>query len=268
MPEVNIEFNKILEVALRGIRRSSVFMGLGVNAALDEEFSDYQLSRVSHIQLVPSDVGLDAVDHFKEEFSRWVVANAMRELVESFSLFLDRVYEACSFIKCHCVKRVDQEKFTQQLRSFSGQGIPNKLNILENSFGIVVNHDSYIKSINKARNCMTHRGSIVGPEDLTSDNSLEVKWLGIDFKVEEPGGEVSDIWELIQTGKRLEQGGSLQAHFVERQLDFELGRPVHFNPNDLAEICWFWTEKSKRVLSGAEDYARKCGVPVRDLTSG
>ena len=33
--EYNIDFGKILEVALKGVRRATVFLGLGVNAALE-----------------------------------------------------------------------------------------------------------------------------------------------------------------------------------------------------------------------------------------
>lgn len=33
--EYKINFKQIMDVALRGVRRASVFMGLGVNAAID-----------------------------------------------------------------------------------------------------------------------------------------------------------------------------------------------------------------------------------------
>jgi hypothetical protein len=44
--EYNIDFGKILAVALKGVRRATVFLGLGLNAALDPEFNKYQLPKL------------------------------------------------------------------------------------------------------------------------------------------------------------------------------------------------------------------------------
>lgn len=133
--EVRIDFDQILEVALKGLRRSSVFMGLGVNAALDAAQTAYQLSHLTHIQIVPDDLPGETVQHFKEQFKLWIEAAALREATETFSLFLDELHRACSTIKTFKEDGVFAEIAESQAQ-YVQQGFPNKLNILRQRFGV------------------------------------------------------------------------------------------------------------------------------------
>jgi len=67
MPQIeyNIDFGKLLEVALKGVRRATVFLGLGVNAALDKNFNKYQLTDIAQIQLLSPGVDAQTLFHFK-----------------------------------------------------------------------------------------------------------------------------------------------------------------------------------------------------------
>jgi hypothetical protein len=98
---VNIDFSNIRETARKGVRRTAVFLGLGINAAIDSALRKYELSDISPIHLVPSNVPEETIAHFKTEFGRWIVANGLRELIETFALFLDRTHNACLFMASH-----------------------------------------------------------------------------------------------------------------------------------------------------------------------
>lgn len=60
---LEINFDKILEVALRVVRRASVFMGFGVNAAQNPHFNNYQLTQITKIQLVSANVTPETLKH-------------------------------------------------------------------------------------------------------------------------------------------------------------------------------------------------------------
>lgn len=124
--QYNIDFGKILEVALKGVRRATVFLGFGVNAALDPEFNKYQLTKIAKIQLLPPDVDAQTVARFKEEFKTWIVGNGLRELIETFSVFLERLHEACLVIQNH-LERVSPKDLAEQQANFVRQGLPKKL---------------------------------------------------------------------------------------------------------------------------------------------
>src|SRR5438105_1920638 len=92
--EIEINYDRILETALQGVRRATVFLGLGFNAANDPQFKTYQLSKIATLTLVPDDVDPATLTHFKESFGHWIVGNGLRELMETFAIFLDQIYSA------------------------------------------------------------------------------------------------------------------------------------------------------------------------------
>jgi hypothetical protein len=124
--EYKIDFGKILEVALKGVRRATVFLGLGVNAALDSNFSKYQLTDIAQIQLLPEHVDAKTLSHFKEEFKTWVVGNGLRELVETFSVFLEQLHEACFLIDNYTVP-ITLQRLAKEQSTFAEYGLPKSL---------------------------------------------------------------------------------------------------------------------------------------------
>lgn len=75
---IPLDFDRIHEVALKGIRRAAVFMGLGVNAARDIGYRAYELTDLTQIQIVPSGANDQQVKQFKQEFEIWIIANGLR----------------------------------------------------------------------------------------------------------------------------------------------------------------------------------------------
>ena len=250
--QIEINFDHILDIAVRGMRRASVFMGLGVNAAMDNDFTNYQLTHLTKIQLVPN-VEPEAISHFKDEFKIWIEANGFRELVEAFSKYLDELHKACLLIA--------KGKWEQQ-RNFELQGFPNKLNLLQAGFSVGPKHAEYLKSLNRARNCLTHRRGLVGQEDLTDGGPLSVLWLGMDIFVETPNGEKHMLNTIPEGGVFLPDGGSVKVQMVERERTFAFGTQVKFSTLDLAEICLFFDRESRLSLTSAIEFAKNSGVSV------
>jgi len=46
---IHIDLDQVLQIALTGVKRASVFMGLGVNAAINDNFNKYQLSEITSL---------------------------------------------------------------------------------------------------------------------------------------------------------------------------------------------------------------------------
>lgn len=74
-------------------------MGLGVNAALDEQFKSFHLSHITNIQLVPETVPDEKLRHFKDELRIWIEAASLRELSETFATFLDALHRVCLVVQ-------------------------------------------------------------------------------------------------------------------------------------------------------------------------
>jgi hypothetical protein len=89
---INIDLRKVLEVALLGVRRAGMFIGLGVNAAENPAIIDYQIHGFKEIHLLPVDLPLPAIEASKSDFRQWVIGNGLTELLHHYSLFLDESY--------------------------------------------------------------------------------------------------------------------------------------------------------------------------------
>jgi hypothetical protein len=259
--QFNLDFDKILEIALKGVRRASVFMGLGVNLALDEQAKSYQLTQITNIQLVPDEVSDETLHHFKDEFRIWIEAAGLRELSEAFASYLDALHKACLIV--HTVQtKAPPAEIEEKQTTFAAEGLPNKLNILKQRFSVEPQHTSYIVSIGRARNCLGHRRGIVGAEDLRGGEELEVIWLGMDLFVETPAGERHFLNETPEEGIFLPQGGTVNMQFVERKRTFGLGTKLALSTRDLAEICWFYEREAKSAFTSALSFAEKAGVHI------
>ncbi len=132
---VNINFDTILDVALKGVRRAAAFMGFGVNAATNPDFNKYQLTDITHIQILPENIPLESVIHMKKHFLTWIVGCGLRELIESYSVFLDRIFLALTQVV------VIQDNFPNTVaernyRHFQHEGISGKLTKLKDVYNI------------------------------------------------------------------------------------------------------------------------------------
>lgn len=267
MPPVVIDFDKLAEVGLMGVRRAAVFMGLGLNAANDPAFKSYQLSSIQnvqtkmHMELIPSNVSEDILCHFKAEFGSWVIANGLREVTERFAIFLDGAHHVCQLIACskQHLKPAAAEK---QDSTFRWKGIEYKLQKLDKRFGVKPRYSDYVISINKARNCLTHRLGIVGFEDCNQGQALEVKWIGMDFQIELESGKILSANEAFDVV--LPEPGTAQLKFVERSKLFPIGTLVRFEMRELAEICNFMLDSIRGVAGTAVQYASSVGVGIQE----
>lgn len=268
MPKsISLNFAGILEIALKGVRRSSVFLGLGTNAAIDPSYKAYQLTKLAQIQLIPDDLPTENVEHFKAEFRTWIEANALREAAESFTLFLDGVHRACSIV--HAVKNnVRTKELHAKQAKFANEGLPNKLNILDQRFGIRSTGVDHLVLLNRARACLTHRKGRVGPEDVKEQTQFTVAWIGLDVFIEKPNGERVFVNEIPEGGFIVEEGGTLKIAPVKRMRSFGDGTMLSFSPRDLAEICWFYVREARAITASAVAYAEANGAKVRHVDSG
>lgn len=236
-------------------------MGLGINAANDPDFKEYQLSQQTGWEFIEPISDDAKIAELKTEFGRWIIANGLRELVETFALFLDQVNHVCLLMatKTGMMPAAQAKKKANQ---FAHGGIEAKLEFLKRDFGIDIVHGERLASIAQARNCLTHRSGTVSPRDCPPDSQLlTVGWIGLDIYAQTPAGETISLFPL-PSGLVLECGTKIMARPAERSRTFSLGSRVVLSARDLAEICQFVLTTTDQVLGATEQFARKQGIPV------
>jgi hypothetical protein len=263
---INVDFDQIREIAQRGVRRAAVFMGLGLNAAYDKDFKDYRLSKITKVELVSSDASEEQIERFKKDFSYWIIGNGLRELTETFNIFLDRLHDACllfTIIKAGGLST--QEEVRAAAKKFHRGGLLDKLVTLKKEFEIEPNNLEYLISINKARNCLTHRRGIVGELDVGDDRKLHLKWRGMEAFVKTPDGEEIILLPggLTEPLELKEGGGNLMLRFPDRAKTFALGDQLILTPSELTELGHLVLQETDAINAGGIAYAKKLGIPMQ-----
>lgn len=260
---INIELTRIKEISLKGIRRTAVFMGLGINTARADEFREYQLSTETLFRIIPDKVDDKQLDDFKAHFEHWIISCGLRELIETFSVFLTAIFKSCLLASMH-KKKIKINDPGKRLKSFKWKGVEEQLKMLRAQFGVGTTKEIYFKSINQARNCITHRQGIVGQEDLRNDNSLKMRWWALDLFIETPSGQVISVaLPFPKEGIFLKDGGTVCVKVIEKELEFQLGEVIKLNPNDLSEICMVATLATDEILKSTVDYLKSIGVVTK-----
>lgn len=262
-----LDFDQISQIAHKGVRRAAAFLGMGVNAARDKEFKKYQLSDLTIFRVIPDNISDAEIGHIKEEFEKWIIVNGLRELVESFAIYLDRIHTACLLMATNksAISAEDANTFGV---AFERKGLEQKLSSLKNRFSVATDKEVYLASINRARNCITHRNGRVGPKDVGEDNIFHLKWWALDFYIETPNGERHDMTPPYpEEGIFLKDGGTVMMKVTDRAVQYQLGQYVRLSPKELSEICLLFQLSTGEILKSAIQYAESLGIEIRKVNS-
>ena len=268
MKKVTINLDHLAEISLKGIRRTSVFMSFGINSARDKSLKDYQLSRETAFRIMPDNLGGDQIEEFKKHYEHWIISCGLRELIETFSVYLSGIYEVCLTTALH-KRAIVVENYREKIKSFEWKGVEKQLKTLRKSFSVETSKEKYLKSINQARNCITHRRGIVGAEDLRGDSKLKMTWWALDTHIETPSGKkISMNPPFPKKGILLKDGGNFIVAVVDREREYNAGDVIKLSPLDLSEICMVVTLATQEILTSAVKYMESIGINVIKTEQG
>ncbi|MBM3653445.1 MAG: hypothetical protein FJX06_11490 [Alphaproteobacteria bacterium] len=246
--KINVNIDNIAELAHIGVRRAAVFMGLGLNAAKRGDFNDYELHKLPivpgqtgmPIDFLPSNLPEEAVRDFKEHFATWIIGCGLRELLEHYALFLDRVHESCLIVACKNKSLEIKNPQKAQKEFEKNLGIPGKLDTLLKRFRIAPDDADSIKSLYSARNALTHDLGIIKPERCWPGNLFHITWKTFDiFAQGEETGTIHTIPKLI--GQKTLEPMVICGKAMMRERVFSIGSNMAFSQQDLWEICLFFS---------------------------
>ena len=259
---IEINFDNILNIANRGIRRATVFAGFGINAARDDQFIDFDLSKLASFKFMPTDVTAEVMSDYKIEFERWIIVSALRELIESFSVFLDSIHHACLIMATNKGK-YSESKALEYKSAFEFKGLEKKLKKLKNRFDIFTSREDYLISINKVRNCLSHRRGVVGTIDVNKKQSLVLKWWGLSLYVLSTSGVRTELTTPMPSGGILiKDGGGVYLGFKDKNKSYPIGHAIAIEPKDLIEICYIVKLATDDISKLTINYAKSIGVLV------
>lgn len=253
-----LDFDRLRERNSIWIRRASIFMGIGANAARVNPPLSHVLDDRMQYHFTKQEVTEDEARHYVEEFETWVVASGLRELIEGHSTFLDNAYGPSVLINRGVMTRGDLAKLVV---AFEGENVFKKRAAICAELGIDDQFAAMCSSLNKARNCLAHRNGVVGQRDVnTDDGCLEITWRFLGVRLGE-GGPSLDL-NRDPREVRVEQETTIQVGPQVRTSRFALRTQLRLTRHDLSEICLGFSVAADNIIAAMQQLSATKGVEV------
>ena len=257
--QITIDFGKIYSTAIKGLNRSAVFLGLGVNAADREDLKEYHLTNDTTIRILPESVSDQDLAEWKKAFRVWIVGCGFREIIDWLCVFYDRTYLAC------CI--IDRSNEEQKIEKFNRMGMVKKIATLKKEFGVGSQFDGQLSSFYPIRNCFVHRLGRVGKEDIRGSNPLNIRFLRFQSIFIPASGKeviVPDLFDPKSPPFITPEKGGIGLKWSEKKIEFNQGEWIFLSPKDLTQILFFTRFCVDQVMETALDYARSKGITINE----
>lgn len=258
---MHIDLDADAHLAIVGITRAYVFMALAHNAVHNQEVMDVHLPGIMKLGVMPRFPSKDQLETAKSEFEHWIVANGIRELLEKFGHYLVLIYRNALLLATKDTEGVESNN-EKRLKMFSRKGVSAQLKELSTEFDIDAAEASHFHGLTAARNCLTHRLGIVGPEDCTKEGALVLTWRAAELVVTTPAGVEEAIPADAESPYHVPAHHALGFRWTSRRREFHVGEKFSILPYDLQEICFtalLAVDALKRQLA---NFARDHGANV------
>jgi len=260
---VKINLDDLWIPATTALCRGYVFAGIGVNASNHPDIQDFHLPLLFKRSPVPFSVSAEVLAHYKRDFRAWILGNAFREIVMGLEVSLASAFAVCCLARQKSQQRVASKK---EAREFNQAGVDRKLEILERDFGITIPDRRYIASLNKARNCLSHRYGLVSRPDCTESapEKLVLQFTRFEFVVTSDDSRESIVPHDAIAPVQLEAGGIFQIRHVEVQKEFNLGSMINLDPADIRDIIHTVELAIAKLREAIIAYFTRQGITVKE----
>jgi hypothetical protein len=219
----------------------------------------HALSRRERIIIVPDVVDEEAARHFSEEFEIWIVANGLRELIDTLSNFLTELHIANSLV----LGKVQPQGLTRFRTQIDRMSVREQLSETCDQIEHPNEFSPIVETWRKARNCLTHRMGIVERADCDDGaETLTVRWRGLQFVVVEPDGQETILDLDGPEPNVFENGGVAHFRVVEKAATFALGQPIKITGHQLSEICLTVQTLVDQLTQASSNAAVATGVTI------
>lgn len=193
---VNINLNGLSGELQSSIQKIICLVATGLNSRAQVEPDELALPATIKSRF--GKLGL-SLEQFNSQYSEWILSNGFRDAVEGVSSFLESAHRVLSIWGL-----IEKQKagvsifihdwngvFSDAGNKFHRLGLPDKLDHIENSYGIKIgkSYKEQVMSINLARNCFVHRKGVVSDRDADEEGQLRIKWSRLRIFLQNEDGE-------------------------------------------------------------------------------
>jgi len=251
-----IDLDAIYNEVLAEVHRTFVFMRFGHRSPDVRDFEETELKGSLQILVVPEPIPEDVLKNYNDEFVSWILGNGLRDLVEAFALFLDKIHAAGLSLS-------PSPEDAKKAKDFERLSLTGKVKILRDEFQIEGMYARHFESFVRARNALAHQGGVVSQRHCNDGDELVITWLGIDPSLLATDG---NRYEANKLSKGVEFVEPLQHKRPVRERRWTVGDRVTLTAVDIAEITYMASHEAIDVCDALCEFALKKGIRIKQVT--
>lgn len=235
-------------------------VALGLNAV--EYTTEKDLELPSAFSFKPA-ANVPAIhERSKRDFKNWIIRNGLRDCAEALQAHFEVTFAQCLLMKYagnrgKVASEIYEGEYVKKRQNFHKHDMHEKLKVLEREFAIVFRDNTLrcFRSLNRVRNCLSHRGGYVQKIDCNVGDVLKVEWMTL-VPVRKDGSE-------IEFGKPL-NCTEVWARKDIRARTFEKGSYLDFSSRDFAEFLMNFFFLAQETKDYVVQYAQSTGLVSSD----
>jgi hypothetical protein len=191
-----------------------------------------------------------------DEARRWYLTNGLRDAIEVVNAFLEQCRTICALVDAVDAQDIDRVNaaIDSEARRFHKHGLPRKIEILREQYGVSSFLDSHVISINSVRNCLVHRSGIVSHADVNEHGELKllIRSMGAFAENEDLGTERP----IDREGAIIAPGEKVYVQLGEYAKVFHLDERIDLSYPELYYAFWSVFDFILSITVAVENYAR------------
>jgi hypothetical protein len=204
-------------------------------------------------------------DELGPHHERWCTLHCLRDAVDIVSSFLEDVRFSCASIKAASAGTTfgaDSRTLRAESRAFQSEGLPRRIQVLQETYGIRSDFGPHVISMNAARNCLVHRLGVVSMADVKNnpDGVLQLQWASISVVVTDPAGVKSCLLLPQQLAPQYTKETVIES--LDRV--FTLGETLTLTYRDMIGLMYSTSQFMKDLSCGVMEYSRRLRVPIHE----
>lgn len=260
--KINIDLDEVFRIIQGGVYRAAYFLGLGLNAINKPDLKSADLLPFTTYNFGAKDFDEDAINQIRDAFQEWIICNCLRDLVESFALCCDAIVETIIYITCNG-SSVLMGEIRGKYKKATNKGVKEKLKYIKKFIEIDDDETSALISINNARNCLVHNNGRIAQKHCNQGDKLRLQWIGLRTYLELDGKhEVAADERVIETKNINGEITGMSVGYEIKEKFFNKGSVVKISPQDLADICFFFSTTSEKMRASLREYIKSRGIEI------
>lgn len=174
----------------------------------------------------------------------WILSKAFQDLMRGLRASLEEAFFFVELLAAGQLRAPSDGTLNEILRPYrdraAGMRFPALLEAVNKRLIKPLEFVEAYKSMQSARNCLEHRGGIVGLPDVQADGRLVLEFPKLKIFIERNGDEVD-----VHNGMEVEGGEVLQVRIGIQRREYALGEQLAISAADFDQIafaCWQFAE--------------------------